>query len=408
MNTDTLAIAGALKHNAGPVTLIVVELAALMAILCNVLFLVAGYAHITRLPTGVDEDNIAVLQKIGVIGATGGGSFDDTMHTLMSVPGVVAAAYGSPPFWVDRVPLFLRPGQRSPSGTAYEFFGSQGLDQALGVHLLAGHIPADTELPDAENLQPGLQLPILVTQAFAQHFFPGDTQVVGKVIQVTAPFVGVLPARITGIVDRLRGSLTGAPEDDDSFLLTVHLSRSHIGGAYVIRTRPGQAQAALHAAQQALARQDLGASVIAQSATVKDLRDQYLADTVANVLTLVTVLGVLSLIAVSGLTALTSFWVQRRRVHIGIRRALGATRGNIIHYFQVENALIVGVGIGLGAVLALALNTALMRAYAIPPLPLSYLAMAGVLLLLFGQLAALAPALRAAAIPPSAALRATY
>ena len=148
--------------------------------------------------------------------------------------------------------------------------------------------------------------------------------------------------------------------------------------------------------------------MIARSGTLQELRHQRLADTISNVWTLVIVLGILSLLAVCGLTALTSFWVQRRRLHIGIRRALGATRGNILHYFQVENALIVGVGVCIGGGLALALNAVLVRLYAVPPLPLAYLFAAGALLLMFGQLAALAPALRAAATPPSTALRATY
>lgn len=413
MSTDVLSIPGALKRSPGPVVLIVIELSVLMAVLCNVLFLVSDYARITSIPTGVNERDLAFVQRIGVVGSSGSGfdfgNFKEALRPFESVPGVAAAAYGSVPFFGgSRTPVFLTRGQRSPSATAHQFFGSQGLDRVLGVHLLAGHIPSDAELPQLDHLQPNLQAPIVVTQALAQHLFPGDRQVVGKVIFVPAEGVGVIPAQIAGIIDTLRATITGAPEDDYSYLLEAYFHDNAMGGVYVIRSRPGQAQAALEGARLALARHDRGGSVLAMSGTVRALRDQYLADTVANIWTLSAVLAVLVLVAVCGLAALTSFWVQRRRVHIGIRRALGATRGNILQYFQVENALIVGVGVCIGAVLALALNEALVRLYAVPPLPLGYLVAAGVLLLILGQLAALAPALKAAATPPSTALRATY
>src|SRR3546814_12788772 len=49
-----------------------------------------------------------------------------------------------------------------------------------------------------------------------------------------------------------------------------------------------------------------------------------------------------------GIVGLSSFWVGQRRRSIGVRRALGATRGDILRYFQTENALIVGIGVEIG------------------------------------------------------------
>jgi putative ABC transport system permease protein len=114
--------------------------------------------------------------------------------------------------------------------------------------------------------------------------------------------------------------------------------------------------------------------------------------------------GLLVVTAV-GIAGLASFWVQQRRRAIGIRRAVGATRRDILRYFQAENALIVGGGIALGAVLAFALNLALMKHYELPRLPLFYLPIGALALWLLGQLAVLGPALRAAAVPPVVATR---
>jgi putative ABC transport system permease protein len=115
-------------------------------------------------------------------------------------------------------------------------------------------------------------------------------------------------------------------------------------------------------------------------------------------------LGLLFVTAL-GITGLANFWVQQRRRSIGIRRAIGATRGDILRYFQTENFLIVTGGILLGVLLAFALNLALMTHYELPRLPLYYLPIGALLLWALGQLAVLGPALRAAAVPPVVATR---
>jgi putative ABC transport system permease protein len=97
--------------------------------------------------------------------------------------------------------------------------------------------------------------------------------------------------------------------------------------------------------------------------------------------------------------------VQQRTKQIGIRRALGATRRQIIGYFQTENLLLTGFGIVLGMLLAFAGNQVLMHYFEIDRLPLYYLPVGAVLLLLLGQVAVIGPALRAAAIPPIVATR---
>jgi putative ABC transport system permease protein len=120
---------------------------------------------------------------------------------------------------------------------------------------------------------------------------------------------------------------------------------------------------------------------------------------------LVGVIVALLLVTALGIVGLASFWVAQRRKQIGVRRALGATRGDILRYFQTENFLIVSFGIGLGMVLAFGLNLVLMSRYELPRLPLVYLPAGALALWLLGQLAVLAPALRAAAVPPVVATR---
>ncbi|MGH8115748.1 MAG: ABC transporter permease, partial [Rhodanobacteraceae bacterium] len=95
---------------------------------------------------------------------------------------------------------------------------------------------------------------------------------------------------------------------------------------------------------------------------------------------------------------------QRRR-QIGIRRAVGATRAHLLHYFQTENFLLSTAGVVIGVILAYGANLYLMTHYQLDRMPWYYLPASAVALWILGQLAVLGPALRAANVPPVVATR---
>jgi len=97
--------------------------------------------------------------------------------------------------------------------------------------------------------------------------------------------------------------------------------------------------------------------------------------------------------------------VLERRAEIGLRRALGATRGHIRAQFLAESLLLSGLGGAGGAIL----GTAAAGAYAYSrqwPVFVPAWATAGGLgaALLIGALAGLYPAVRASRLPPTTAL----
>src|SRR5262249_7152386 len=61
-------------------------------------------------------------------------------------------------------------------------------------------------------------------------------------------------------------------------------------------------------------------------------------------------------VALAGSLALASFSVAERTRQIGVRRALGATRAEIVGYFLHENVMLTAFGLALGLPLALGLN----------------------------------------------------
>jgi putative ABC transport system permease protein len=100
--------------------------------------------------------------------------------------------------------------------------------------------------------------------------------------------------------------------------------------------------------------------------------------------------------------------VLERRQEIGLRRALGATRGQIRMQFLAESVALSGLGGVLGLILGIgtSLVYALFRHW---PLALPYTVIAGgvVVSAVIGALAGVYPARRAAALTPTEALATT-
>ena len=174
--------------------------------------------------------------------------------------------------------------------------------------------------------------------------------------------------------------------------------------SYLIRTRPEDRASVMAAALAALKKVD-PQRVVTTKRSFDEVRRKFFQDDRAMAGMLVGVIAALLIVTALGIVGLASFWVAQRRRTIGVRRALGATRANILHYFQTENFLLATIGIALGMVLAYGINLFMMLHYELPRLPAVYFPVGAISLWLIGQLAVLGPAMRAAAVPPVVATR---
>ena len=112
------------------------------------------------------------------------------------------------------------------------------------------------------------------------------------------------------------------------------------------------------------------------------------------------------LMAAVGLYGVTSYAVNLRRTEIGIRMALGATRGSVIRLVLARVSMLIGAGIVVGlAIAALASQMVATLLYGLEPGDPGTLMASAATLALIGAAAGWLPANRASRLDPTQVLR---
>jgi putative ABC transport system permease protein len=389
--------------------LLIVEIALTCAIVCNAVFLISQRLQRMDIPSGIAEHELVQIQLAYIgnrLDADARAATD--LDALRQIPGVQQAALSiSLPFSTGgpNSDVKLVPGQEQRTISVSNYFG-QNLMSTLGLKLIAGRdfqpdefvgLTAATTALQA-GVMKGLPQTIIISKAVAERLWPGQSAL-GK----TLYFGNDLPFRVIGVVAKLARSDSLYLGADYSMMMPISINMSS-GGSYIIRCAPQERAHILKAAIAKLKQTD-PRRVVLQARTYDQLRSSFFANDRSMAGILAGVIVALVIVTALGIVGLASFWVAQRRRTIGVRRALGATRGNILHYFQTENFVLATIGIALGMVLAYGINIFLMLHYELPRLPFYYLPVGAVTLWLIGQLAVLGPALRAAAVPPVVATR---
>jgi putative ABC transport system permease protein len=215
------------------------------------------------------------------------------------------------------------------------------------------------------------------------------------------------PSTVIGVVPRLQVPWLDSfatQWDQRSVLVPYRLDQSQY---YIVRTAPGRSAAVTAAIPERLyaANPDRVIDPAHGIQSFEQIKaDAYRKDHGMAVVMMVICIALLSITS-AGIVGLTSFWVAQRRRQIGVRRALGATRRDILSYFLIENGVISGAGVVAGILLALGLNIWLVSDFEMQRLSPLYLVAGALMLLCLGQLSALVPAWRASRLSPSEATR---
>jgi putative ABC transport system permease protein len=402
-------IMSALLRSKTGAVLVAIQVALTLAIVANAAFVVTTRLGTMDRKSGVEEANLFQLTYVATREIEDrAGMVQKDLETLRALPGVVGATQ------VNQLPM-TRSGwhsgltlDRNPNNgfDAAVYLGDESLIPTLGLRVVEGRNFTANEVAEVDdrkaNTDNFASSPVILTRHLAKLLFPNDPSAIGKVVYHGAgPDASEL--RIVGIVDTLMDP--GAPNNGtayDCFLLPVRMleNRQH----YAIRTAPGQQARVMTSAEQALSalRTDRARTTKRTMGEIREAR--YRNERTGAGMLIAVGIGLL-LVTGSGIVGVASLWVSQRRKQIGVRRALGAGRIDILRYFVTENLIITTVGVALGVVLAIGLNQFLISKLELTRLPAVYILGGVGGLWTLGILAVLGPAWRAAAVPPAIATR---
>jgi len=394
--------------------LIAAQVALTLGILCNALYIVNDRLSLAARPSGADEDNTFLIRlyPFRKVADIKGMQLEDEA-ALRRIPGVASLT------WTNEAPLAqssnntgfaTRRDQKADStvvATTYMTPGS--MVNTLGLKVVEGRdFNADDVIEVDPDKSDAIPQSVIITEAFAKQLYPNERSALGKPLYYSTGEHAKM-STIVGVVERLQTPRAQAENDregeakgESSVIYPIRVLQPYT--QYLVRTQPGQRAAVIASAEKALSER-MDGRVLLKTFTLNELRDRrYRADrALAGMLIAVVVL--LLLVTASGIVGMASLLVSQRRKQIGIRRALGARRFDILRYFLTENLMMTSGGIVGGIALALSLNQLLISTLELPRLPLAYLGFGMVGLWALGLLAVFGPAWRAARVPPAVATR---
>jgi putative ABC transport system permease protein len=399
-----------LRNKTGPV-LVAVQVALSLAILSNALYIVKDRQAMSARPSGVADESAVFSVQIRRLKAlpheASLASQRAELNTMRGVPGVLSVAQTS------QMPL-SRSGNTTGLATDRKqvqsvalgstYVSADSLVKTWGLQLIEGRDFLPNEVLEIDqNTSKDFPKVAIITRVLGEKLWPGAASFVGKeMLNGTGSDANAL--RIVGVVDRLQTpSAQVSAKGEQSFIIPARTTGDAAYG-YTVRAEPGQIDRVIKDTESAL-RNASPEPIIVKTKTLSEFRTaRYRAD-MALAWMLVTVSVLLLLITASGIVGMASLWVTQRRKQIGVRRALGARRVDILRYFITENIMITSAGVGAGVLLSLGLNQLIVSKLEMARLPASYLLIGSGIFWALGVIAVYGPAWRAASISPATATR---
>ncbi|HET9360245.1 MAG TPA: ABC transporter permease [Vicinamibacterales bacterium] len=316
-------------------------------------------------------------------------------------PGVRDVAWGSAlPFagqffgqaiQVDGDPL-LPPANRP--GATYQIVGPDYF-RLVGVPVLEGRVFTDADATNAPQVA-------VVDEEFVRRYLKGRTPI-GSRVSVNAMTQSQAVLReIVGVVKHIK-ERPAEPEAQPQLYVPLAQDTWWVV-SLVVQPAGGRADAIAPSVRRAVASVEPNLSVVFRTLTTIHTqavsRQRFRA-------VLVGAFALLALtLALVGVFGVLAYSVQQRTREFGVRIALGASAVSVLRLVMSSAVVVIGVGVGIGLVAAAVLSRSISTfLFGVRPLdPLTYLAVA-LVLIVTAAIAAAAPAWRAARVDPVVAFR---
>ena len=383
--------------------LVIAQVALSLVLLIGAGLLVRTLRNLERQDLGFDRKHLLVAWIRPVMtGRTGPAlvAFCQTLRErLSSLPGVHSASMSGPVLvgYDEGNPSdFLRvQGQTPKPGLVIERYTvAPKFFETVGIPLLAGRDFTERDTESAPRVT-------AISETMARFFF-GSENPIGK--RVAFGNQTGYPTEIVGVVQNAK---YGSPRDRRGiFYVPYHQNQVSLMGTWWVAVRTAGEPARLASRlRQELHEIDRNLPVFKIN-TIEEQRDEVLAQErlIAILCGLFAFLAVL--LACVGLYGVIAYAVASRTHEIGIRLALGATRGRVLGEVLTGGFSLTLTGIAIGVPAALAatrlVSTRLFGVRATDPLTI---ATASLLLIAVAAWASFLPARRASKVDPMVALR---
>ncbi len=394
----------AMTRNKLGVVLIALQIAFTMTVMINAIFIINERDRLMARPSGMEEANLFHITSIGF-----GDDFneqivsEDDLAMIRQLPGVVNASV------TNAIPVsssgsstgvrLVNDESQPAVGTAVYRTDDQILN-TMNLELVAGE---NFEAADKRyRLQSGstVSSKTVITRALAENLFPEQT--INDVVGETLFMPGGISVQIVGIVERLQAPWPNSSLIERSMVLPEQVIDGN--SLYLVRTEAGERDRIMADIETLLLQQN-DSRVLRGLRSLEETRaNTYQVDNAMRSVLWVIIIT-LVFITCMGIIGLAVFSINRRRKQIGTRRALGATRFEILRHFMLENLLITTVGVLLGAVLTIAFSIVLTTNFNMPAMAWYYTPLGMLTLLVVGQLAVFGPSRGAARVEPALATR---
>ena len=262
--------------------------------------------------------------------------------------------------------------------------------QVLKIPLIRGRLIQPTDTASSEQI-------LVINEAAARHYWPGE-EALGKRMKINK-----VERVVVGIVGDIRHLGPEQPVRQEAYI--PFLQDSSIGASLVIRTH-GDPMAVVPAVKAAIWAVNPEQRLTGDVITLEGYMDRLIAQRRFNMALLALFGGLGLVIAAVGIYGVMAYIVAQRTSEIGVRMALGATRGNVVAMVLRRAAVLMAAGLVLGGAAAwfLSANVRSFLFQTEPTDPRIFLASLAVLTAA-GFIASALPARRAASVDPLVALR---
>ncbi|MFT4747082.1 MAG: putative ABC transport system permease protein [Congregibacter sp.] len=394
-----------IKHNKAIAFLVIIQVAITLTVLSGSLLMTTSTLKEWNLPSGIPHDNIiSAVPQFYDVDVDVRQSVVDDLARIKALPGVLNASPASQrPFEAQGTQqVYLEATEEAQVYDTNIFTGDANLHNVLELSLIEGRFFREDEIVTGKRDELSSTPPIvMISEDMAKVLFP-DNDALGKTIWLEK---GGSPAVVIGIYSNFMNGerLNYFGQSYRTVLQPLVTWQNREDPSYLIKVEAGMAQGLLETIRNELYKID-GRYVNRVEVLTRIQKRMYDGRGSQSIMLLV-ISCVLLLITAFGMAGLVSFLVTQRQKQIGTRRALGATKWDVIRYFMLENGILSGIGIVIGLMLSLVFTFMLTENSGVNILDMSYIFATAFFILFINQLAVYFPAKRAADVEPAIVTR---